>query len=123
MKLSKNELIKYKSVHRKITMVTGYDYPCAAIADECGIDVVLVGDSLGTNVLGYTETSQVTIEDMLHHVRAVARGVKRAYILADLLYRTLKYDGYKPKWVMNITDIDDKTIKGTLAKYGSNATV
>jgi len=50
-------------------------------------------------------------------------GNLRAYILADLLYRTLKYDGYKPKWVMNITDIDDKTIKGTLAKYGSNATV
>ena len=84
MKLSKNELMKYKSVHRKITMVTGYDFPCASIADECGIDAVLVGDSVGTNVLGYTETSQVTMEDMLHHVRAVARGVKRAFILADL---------------------------------------
>jgi 3-methyl-2-oxobutanoate hydroxymethyltransferase len=84
MKISKNDLLKYKSAHRAIAMVTGYDYPCAAIADECGIDVVLVGDSLGTNVLGYTETSQVTIEDMLHHVRAVARGVKRAFVLADL---------------------------------------
>jgi cysteinyl-tRNA synthetase len=49
-------------------------------------------------------------------------GNLRSYILADLLYRTLKYDGYKPKWVMNITDIDDKTIKGTIAKYGSEAT-
>ncbi|MDE2312209.1 MAG: class I tRNA ligase family protein [Patescibacteria group bacterium] len=50
-------------------------------------------------------------------------GNLRSYILADLLYRTLKFDGYHPKWVMNITDIDDKTIKGTIAKYGSGATV
>lgn len=50
-------------------------------------------------------------------------GNLRSYIMADLLYRTLKYDGYKPKWVMNITDIDDKTIKGTIAKYGLSATV
>jgi cysteinyl-tRNA synthetase len=50
-------------------------------------------------------------------------GNLRSYIMADLLYRTLKFDGYKPKWVMNITDIDDKTIKGTVAKFGQNATV
>jgi cysteinyl-tRNA synthetase len=50
-------------------------------------------------------------------------GNLRSYIMADLLYRTLKYDGYKPKWVMNITDIDDKTIKGAIAKFGSKATV
>jgi len=50
-------------------------------------------------------------------------GNLRSYIMADLLYRTLKYDGYKPKWVMNITDIDDKTIKGTIAKYGGQATL
>ncbi len=50
-------------------------------------------------------------------------GNLRSYIMADLLYRTLKYDGYKPKWVMNVTDIDDKTIKSTIAKHGNNATV
>jgi cysteinyl-tRNA synthetase len=50
-------------------------------------------------------------------------GNLRSYIMADLLYRTLKYDGYKPKWVMNITDIDDKTIKGAIAKFGQDATV
>src|SRR5512147_874512 len=50
-------------------------------------------------------------------------GNLRSYIMADLLYRTLKFDGYHPRWVMNITDIDDKTIKGTIAKYGQNATV
>jgi 3-methyl-2-oxobutanoate hydroxymethyltransferase len=84
MKITKRDLGNYKLSSRKITMVTSYDFPCASIADECGIDVVLVGDSVGTNVLGYTEASQVTMEDMLHHVRAVARGVMRAFILADL---------------------------------------
>ncbi|MGB7566291.1 MAG: 3-methyl-2-oxobutanoate hydroxymethyltransferase, partial [Chitinivibrionales bacterium] len=84
MKITKRDLENYKSSSRKITMVTSYDSPCARIADECGIDVVLIGDSVGTNVLGYAEVSQVTMEDMLHHVRAVARGVMRAFILADL---------------------------------------
>jgi 3-methyl-2-oxobutanoate hydroxymethyltransferase len=84
MKITKSDLKKYKSSLRKIAMVTSYDSPCARIADECGIDVVLVGDSVGTNVLGYTEVSQVTMDDMIHHVRAVANGTKRAFILADL---------------------------------------
>ena len=84
MKITKSDLENYKPSLRKITMVTSYDSPCAKIADECGIDVVLVGDSVGTNVLGYAEISQVTMEDMLHHVRAVASGVRRAFILADL---------------------------------------
>jgi 3-methyl-2-oxobutanoate hydroxymethyltransferase len=84
MKITKSDLENYKSSFRKIAMVTSYDTPCARIADECGIDVVLVGDSVGTTVLGYTEVSQVTMEDMVHHVRAVARGVRRAFILADL---------------------------------------
>ena len=84
MKITKSDLEKYKSSLRKITMVTSYDSPCASIADECGIDVVLVGDSVGTNVLGYSEVSQVTMEDMVHHVRAVASGVRRAFVLADL---------------------------------------
>lgn len=84
MKITKSNLENYKSSLRKITMVTSYDTSCARIADECGIDIVLVGDSVGTNVLGYSEVSQVTMEDMIHHVRAVANGVKRAFILADL---------------------------------------
>ena len=71
-------------------MITAYDFPTALLADECGIDVVLVGDSLGTNVLGYDDVSQVTMEDMVHHIRAVARGIRRAFILADMPYHSFQ---------------------------------
>jgi 3-methyl-2-oxobutanoate hydroxymethyltransferase len=70
----------------KITCLTAYDYPSAHLVDEAGIDVILVGDSLGMAVLGYDSTLPVTIEDMLHHVRAVRRGVKRALLVADMPY-------------------------------------
>jgi 3-methyl-2-oxobutanoate hydroxymethyltransferase len=81
-----------KRAKKKTTMITAYDFPTALLADECGIDVVLVGDSLGTNVLGYDGVSQVTMDDMVHHIRAVARGIKRAYILADMPYRSFQTD-------------------------------
>lgn len=73
---------------RKLAMLTAYDYPLARLLDESGIDVVLVGDSLGMVVLGYPDTTLVTMEDMLHHTRAVARGVSRAAIVADLPFAT-----------------------------------
>ncbi len=67
-----------------ITALTAYDYPTARLLDESGIDIILVGDSLGMVVLGYADTTQVTLEEMLHHTRAAARGVKRALLVADL---------------------------------------
>jgi len=70
----------------KIGMLTAYDYPSAKIADAAGADVVLVGDSLGMVVLGYPDTLSVTVDDMLHHVRAVARGSQRALIVGDMPY-------------------------------------
>ncbi len=73
-----------KSEGRKIAVLTAYDYPLARILDECGIDIILVGDSLGMVVLGFPDTTSVTMEHMLHHVRAVARGVQRALVVADL---------------------------------------
>jgi len=68
----------------KISMLTAYDYNMASLMDDCEIDVILVGDSLGNVVLGYDTTLPVTMEDMLHHTRAVARGAKKALIVADM---------------------------------------
>ncbi|HUJ41589.1 MAG TPA: 3-methyl-2-oxobutanoate hydroxymethyltransferase [Candidatus Acidoferrales bacterium] len=69
---------------RKITSVTAYDCPTGRLADEAGVDIVLVGDSLAMAVLGYENTLPVTMEEMLHHTRAVRRGVKRALLVADM---------------------------------------
>ncbi|HEY5036758.1 MAG TPA: 3-methyl-2-oxobutanoate hydroxymethyltransferase, partial [Chthoniobacterales bacterium] len=68
----------------RITALTAYDYPTGRLLDESGIDIILVGDSLGMVVLGYEDTTEVKFEEMLHHTRAVARGVKRALLVADL---------------------------------------
>src|SRR6476660_2751927 len=72
----------------KITALTAYDYPTARLLDESGIDIILVGDSLGMVVLGCQDTTCVTLEQMLHHTRAVARGVKHALLVADLPIHT-----------------------------------
>ena len=68
----------------RITALTAYDYPTARLLDESGLDVILVGDSVGMVVLGYEDTTQVTLDEIVHHTRAVARGVKRALIVADM---------------------------------------
>jgi 3-methyl-2-oxobutanoate hydroxymethyltransferase len=71
---------------QKITCLTAYDYPTARLLDEAGVDVLLVGDSLGMVVLGYDSTLPVTMDEMVHHVRAVRRGTKRALLVADMPY-------------------------------------
>jgi 3-methyl-2-oxobutanoate hydroxymethyltransferase len=73
-----------KASGKKFAMLTAYDYPMARLLDESGVDIVLVGDSLGMVVLGYPDTTSVTMEHMVHHCRAVVRGVKSAFVFADL---------------------------------------
>lgn len=77
------DILKAKNT-RKLTMVTAYDYPSAVLVDKAGIDLVLVGDSLAMVVLGLKDTLAVGMEEMLHHTRAVSRGVKRAFIVGDM---------------------------------------
>ena len=77
-------LLTAKARGHKIAMLTAYDYPTARLLDEAGVDALLVGDSLGMVVLGYPDTTLVTMADMLHHTRAVARGAQRAPVISDL---------------------------------------
>ncbi len=79
-------------------MLTAYDYPLAKLLDEAGVDIVLVGDSLGMVVLGYETTAPVTMEEMLHHAKAARRGVKRALLVGDmpfLSFRSTREDAVK----------------------------
>ncbi|CAF0697536.1 3-methyl-2-oxobutanoate hydroxymethyltransferase [Candidatus Methylacidithermus pantelleriae] len=77
-----------KQTGRRLAVLTAYDYPTARLLDEAGIPVILVGDSLGMVVLGFPDTTYVTLEHMIHHTAAVSRAVRRALLVADLPYGT-----------------------------------
>src|SRR3989442_14750641 len=85
-KITVASLREKKIQHQPITCLTAYDYWSARLVDEAEIDIVLVGDSLAQTMLGYENTLSVTIEEMLHHTRAVRRGVKHALLVADMPY-------------------------------------
>jgi 3-methyl-2-oxobutanoate hydroxymethyltransferase len=83
-KLLVSDLWEMKRQGKKITMITAYSYPQGLIVDEAGIDIILVGDSLGMVELGYKDTVPVTMDEMLSHTKAVTRGVKRAHVVGDM---------------------------------------
>ncbi len=83
-KITVNDFIQKKIDARKISMITAYDYPFAVIADEAGVDAVLVGDSLAMVVQGLENTLPVTMEEMLYHTRMVSRGVRNAMVIGDM---------------------------------------
>ncbi|MFD3156041.1 3-methyl-2-oxobutanoate hydroxymethyltransferase [Haloimpatiens sp. FM7330] len=98
MKKTIQSFKKAKQNGEKLTMLTAYDYSTAKLIDSCGIDGILVGDSLGMVCLGYEDTLSVTMEDMLHHTRAVTRACKNALVVGDMpfmSYQTSVYDAVK----------------------------
>lgn len=95
MKNSVLTIQKQKDEHDKITMLTAYDYSMAKLIDSSGVNSILVGDSLGMVMLGYKDTLSVTMEDMIHHTKAVCRGTENALVVADMpfmSYQTSVYD-------------------------------
>lgn len=84
MRVTVHDLARFKSEGRRFIVLTAYDYLTARILDEAGVPVLLVGDSLGQVILGYDNTLPVTMQEMLHHTRAVARGAGRAMVVADM---------------------------------------
>jgi 3-methyl-2-oxobutanoate hydroxymethyltransferase len=91
-KVTTASLRELKSRHQPITCLTAYDYGTARLVDEAGIDMVLVGDSLAQTMLGYENTLSVTVDEMLHHVKAVHRAVRRALLVADMPYGSYQID-------------------------------
>jgi len=98
-KVTTLSLAQKKERGEKISILTAYDYPTALALDSAGVDAILVGDSLGMVVLGYENTLPVTMEDMLHHAKAVARGAKNALLIGDLPF--LSYQVSVPEAVAN----------------------
>ncbi len=93
-----HDLRAWKQAGKRFTMLTAYDFPTARILDEAGIPVLLVGDSVGNNVLGYDTTLPVTMQDMLHHTKAVARGARTAMVVGDMpfgSYQVSVHDGVR----------------------------
>jgi 3-methyl-2-oxobutanoate hydroxymethyltransferase len=97
-KITTASLREKKLRHEPITCLTAYDYATARLVDEAGIEMILVGDSLAQTMLGYENTLSVTVDEMLHHVKAVRRGVKNALLLADMPYGSYHVD---PKSALN----------------------
>jgi 3-methyl-2-oxobutanoate hydroxymethyltransferase len=92
-KITVSSLREKKTQQEPITCLTAYDYPTARLVDEAGIDIVLVGDSVAMAVLGHENTLSITVDEMLHHVKAAKRGVTDAVLIADMPYGSFHVDG------------------------------
>ena len=98
MTVSIHDLAAWKAEGRRFAMLTAYDFPTAQILDRAGVPVLLVGDSVGRNVLGYPNELPVTMDEIVHHVKAVARGVERAMVVGDMpfmSFQTSTQDGVR----------------------------
>lgn len=111
MKKTIEFLFTKKKLKQKITMLTCYDFQMAQCEEAADIDCVLVGDSVGTNVLGYPDETHVTMADMVHHVKAVKRGINHAFLIADLPYRTHETPEMALKNAMQFMDLGVNAVK------------
>ena len=134
-KVTVDEIIRMKG-KQKITMLTAYDYPLAALVDKAGIDIILVGDSLANVVLGLKSTTEVGMAEMLHHAKAVTRAVSRALVVGDMPYGSYqthpedclqnarrfieeaKCDCVKLEWFDRCLEVTDKIIKAGVPVMG-----
>ncbi|MBY7143511.1 3-methyl-2-oxobutanoate hydroxymethyltransferase [Virgibacillus sp. NKC19-3] len=116
--LSRLDLKQMKENNDKITMITAYDYPSAKTAEEAGVDMILVGDSLGMVVLGYESTVQVTIEDMIHHAKAVKKGAPNTYSVVDMPF--MSYHVSLEESLANAREIFQKSNAQALKLEGSS---
>src|SRR5947199_6136181 len=109
-----NLVEKYREMKKrgeKITALTAYDYPTARLLDESGIDIILIGDSVGMVVLGYEDTTEVTLDQMLHHTRAAARGVKQALLVADMPIHTYDTPAQAAETARKFVDAGAQAVK------------
>src|SRR5205814_9328411 len=95
----------------KITALTAYDYPTARLLDESGIEIILVGDSVGMVVLRYQDTTAVTLDEMLHHTRATARGTKQALLVADMPIHTYDTPTQAAETARKLVDAGAQAVK------------
>jgi len=89
------DLQQKKETNKKITMMTAYDYPTGSLVDQAGIDTILVGDSLGMVMLGYNSTVPVTMDEMIHHCKAVCRGAQRGFVIGDMPFMSYQVSNEK----------------------------
>lgn len=94
MKNTTTTIMQMKGTDKKVSMLTAYDYTTAKLFDEAGVNTILVGDSLGNVILGYEDTISVTVDDMIHHSAAVARGAKNALIVTDMPFMSYQASVY-----------------------------
>jgi len=115
------KLQNMKQSNEKIAMVTAYDYPSAKQAEAATADMILVGDSLGMVVLGYESTTEVTVDDMIHHAKAVRRGAKDTFLVVDMPFMSY-YSGFE-KAIENATKIFQQTNAQALKLEGGSQEV
>ncbi|WP_252503419.1 3-methyl-2-oxobutanoate hydroxymethyltransferase [Sporosarcina sp. Marseille-Q4943] len=118
---SSTDFAKMKRLGEKIVMLTAYDHPTAQLAEEAGVDVLLVGDSLGMVVLGYDSTAAVTVDDMIHHGKAVRRGAKDTFVVVDMPFAS--YHGSADRTLESAVRIYQETGANALKLEGGGKVI